>query len=255
MEDATRNLFAAAPIPLRGNDIDTDRIIPARYLTHRRLRRPGRARVRGRSRSTPRRLAEGPHHSTTRASRRRGRGSLLVNKNFGCGSSREHAPQAICAGASRRSSASPSPRSSSATAWPSAFPCVTASEADVAAPDGGGRGRSGARSGRRRRGRRPRPTAPWCCRCGCRPASATSSSRAPGTPPGCCSRRRRRSGRQPPACRTSAGSRRSGSARRMGSAGLQARRRAARAGARCFHTAALRAATGLEARAPLIPQV
>jgi len=62
-------------MPLRGNDIDTDRIIPARYLKE----------------TTFARMGEYPFNDP----RYGGASILLVNKNFGCGSSREHAPQAL----------------------------------------------------------------------------------------------------------------------------------------------------------------
>jgi len=78
-------------IPMRGNDIDTDRIVPARFLraitfdgmeTHlfeddRKMGGPGHNR----------------HSFDVPAYQ--GASIMLVNNNFGCGSSREHAPQAI----------------------------------------------------------------------------------------------------------------------------------------------------------------
>jgi 3-isopropylmalate/(R)-2-methylmalate dehydratase small subunit len=81
------------PIPLRGNDIDTDRIIPARYLKAVTFDGLGQAAfyderfdAQGRSKGyildDPRFEAKGPRVA-------------VVNKNFGCGSSREHAPQAL----------------------------------------------------------------------------------------------------------------------------------------------------------------
>jgi len=84
---------AGRPIPLRGNDIDTDRIIPARYLkavTFDGLgaaafydeRYDARGELKGHILDEPRFQAKG-----TRIA--------VVNKNFGCGSSREHAPQAL----------------------------------------------------------------------------------------------------------------------------------------------------------------
>jgi 3-isopropylmalate/(R)-2-methylmalate dehydratase small subunit len=78
-------------IPVRGNDIDTDRIVPARYLKEITFDRMGeypfldeRFDPEGRPRPHP---FNDPRY--------RGPSILLVNQNFGCGSSREHAPQAL----------------------------------------------------------------------------------------------------------------------------------------------------------------
>ena len=74
-------------LPLRGHDIDTDRIMPARFL------------VAVSFEGLERHLFEDdrkadPAHVFNDA-RFNGASILVVNTNFGCGSSREHAPQGL----------------------------------------------------------------------------------------------------------------------------------------------------------------
>lgn len=78
-------------IPVGGNDIDTDRIIPARYL-----KEPTFARMGEYPFFDERFDAQGkPKPHPFNDPKYRGGSVLFVNKNFGCGSSREHAPQAL----------------------------------------------------------------------------------------------------------------------------------------------------------------
>jgi 3-isopropylmalate/(R)-2-methylmalate dehydratase small subunit len=74
-------------LPLRGNDIDTDRIMPARFLRavsfdglEHHLFEDDRA-------ANPSHPFNDPRYA--------GAAILVVNANFGCGSSREHAPQGL----------------------------------------------------------------------------------------------------------------------------------------------------------------
>ena len=84
---AALTLITGRGLPLRGDDLDTDRIMPARFLRavtfeglEKHLFEDDRA--------------ADPKHPFN-DERYKGASILVVNSNFGCGSSREHAPQGL----------------------------------------------------------------------------------------------------------------------------------------------------------------
>jgi 3-isopropylmalate/(R)-2-methylmalate dehydratase small subunit len=76
-------------VPVRGNDIDTDQIVPARFLKEVTFDNMGEYAFYDVRRDDDGTLNDHPFNRYTNAS------ILVVNENFGCGSSREHAPQAL----------------------------------------------------------------------------------------------------------------------------------------------------------------
>ena len=81
------NAISGRALPLRGNELDTDRIMPARFLKavtfdglEKHVFEDDRK--------------DNPNHPFNNA-KYQGSTILVVNENFGCGSSREHAPQGL----------------------------------------------------------------------------------------------------------------------------------------------------------------
>ena len=90
-KESSRKLTGGLGIPLRENDIDTDRIIPARFMKS--VTFEGMGEYAFFDARFGEDGAEKPHAFNNPMYKK---GSILVvNKNFGCGSSREHAPQAL----------------------------------------------------------------------------------------------------------------------------------------------------------------
>jgi 3-isopropylmalate/(R)-2-methylmalate dehydratase small subunit len=74
-------------LPVRGHDIDTDRIMPARFLVAVSFEGLERHVFEDDRKAEPSHPFNDPRY--------RGASILVVNANFGCGSSREHAPQGL----------------------------------------------------------------------------------------------------------------------------------------------------------------
>jgi 3-isopropylmalate/(R)-2-methylmalate dehydratase small subunit len=111
-------------LPLRGDDVDTDRIMPARFLravsfegleTH--LFEDDRA-------TDPSHPFGDPRYAGSRV--------LVVNANFGCGSSREHAPQGLVRAGIRAVIGESFSEIFQGNAAMLGLPCFSASHADVA---------------------------------------------------------------------------------------------------------------------------
>jgi 3-isopropylmalate/(R)-2-methylmalate dehydratase small subunit len=82
-----RKQVAGRGIPVTGNDIDTDRIIPARFLKEVTFESMGEHAFEDAKKANPEHPFNQPAY--------KGASVLVVGQNFGCGSSREHAPQAL----------------------------------------------------------------------------------------------------------------------------------------------------------------
>jgi 3-isopropylmalate/(R)-2-methylmalate dehydratase small subunit len=122
-------IIEGTAVPVPGQDIDTDRIIPARFLKA--ISFDGlEAHVFEDDRQQARQQGH-PHPFEVEAYR--GATLLLANRNFGCGSSREHAPQALKRWGIRAVIAESFSEIFFGNSLAIGLPCVTVAEADAQA--------------------------------------------------------------------------------------------------------------------------
>ena len=112
-------------VPLRGDNIDTDRIIPARFLKEISFSGLGAHVFADDRRSMPGHPFADPAFA--------GASILLVNENFGSGSSREHAPQALMRWGIRACVGQSFSEIFLANSTTIGLPCATAAAADIEA--------------------------------------------------------------------------------------------------------------------------
>ena len=108
-------------LPMRGNDIDTDRIMPARFLRA--------VTFDGLEAHLFEDERDGSHPFED--ARYAGASILIVNRNFGCGSSREHAPQGLYRRGVRAAIGESFSEIFFGNSLMIGLPCVTAAAADI----------------------------------------------------------------------------------------------------------------------------
>ncbi len=91
MKDMKIKQVTGKAVAILGDDIDTDRIIPARFLKEITFANLGRYPFHDERFDNDQSEKDHPFNEE----QRQGARLLFVNKNFGCGSSREHAPQSL----------------------------------------------------------------------------------------------------------------------------------------------------------------
>ena len=89
--DNSRSILKGRGVPVPGDDIDTDRIIPARFMKSISFAELGAHAFHDERFDDE----GGPREHPFNDPRYAGASILIANRNFGCGSSREHAPQAL----------------------------------------------------------------------------------------------------------------------------------------------------------------